>query len=868
MERRYFLKSLIASVPVLKARSAGLKEGARPLELAEDGRSNYSICVSRDSSPSEVHGAQELQKFLEEISGATLPIVSDADQIRGNLLLVGNSQRVEQLNVDIRLESLGPEGFMLKTAGDHLLIVGGRQRGTMYGVYTFLEKLGCRWFTDDVSRIPKLRKVTVEPLDEIQKPAFEYREPYFSEALGRDWAARNKMNGGLSTGLDASTGGSIKYYPFVHTFYKLIPPEKYFEDHPEYFALVDGKRRDQNAQLCLTNPDVLRISIETVFGWIRTHPEATIFSVSQNDSWGWCECKNCRRVEVEEGGAHSGPVLKFVNAVASAVAPKYPDKLIDTLAYSYTQTPPSKARPLPNVRIRMCPIGACQAHPYEKCRYDAYIMKDLRSWASITKRNLYIWHYVTNFSHGLRPYPDFSELAADIPMYRRNGVVGIFLEGWVVKGGGAENAALRSYVMARLLWNTSVDVKREIDEFHHTYYGKAAPAMLAYFNSLQRVVDFPPEGKGQHFWCCSSPHISDEFLVRARKLFAQAQATAENDAVRTRVEEARLPLDYLELNRIKNFSVRNGWYEPANTAEAQGRYRALMNRLERFGTTGIVEDSDLDSKEFPVRVKPYRVETLLNASMTVRLVPELTGRIIQMLVKSSDQNILLVPDPTDQTYPDFRGLGVFPYSDFLARSPMPMKWELASTSAADEWRLVGAGPDGLKGHRRIQLVGEDPHVHTETILENTGTKSVEVTLQSQIDVDPGGLYPQVMDDVFVTFRRQDGTVVHLKLIKPVEEPVGVEAYTGTAQPDGELQVVNRRTGRIVVSRFPKQQVARATLNWTAKNQCRVTFAVWSPKRILKPGESLRLDADYMGDHSKPFATGYPSSRAAKFADAD
>jgi Domain of unknown function (DUF4838)/Glycosyl hydrolase family 67 N-terminus len=842
MQRRYFLKSLAASLPVLKARAAGLRGGTQPIELAADGRSEYSICISRDASPSEIHGAQELQKFLGEISGATLPIVSDADKAQGNLVLVGNSRQVERLNLGIPLESLGTEGFMLKTTGNHLVIVGGRQRGTMYGVYTFLEKLGCRWFTPDVSRIPKLRRIAVEPLDEIQKPAFEYREPYFTESQDRDWAARNRMNGGMED-LNASTGGGIKYYPFVHSFYALVPPAKYFKDHPEYFALVDGKRRGENAQLCLTNPEVLRIAVARVFEWIHEHPEATIFSVSQNDSWGWCECDNCRRVEEEEGGAHSGPVLRFVNAVAAAVAPKYPDKLIDTLAYSYTQTAPAKARPLPNVRIRMCPIGACEAHPYEDCRYDAYIMKDLRDWAAMT-HNLYIWHYVTNFSHGLRPYPDFGELAADIPMYRRNSVVGIFMEGYVVKGGGAENAELRSYVMARLLWDTRADVKRVIDEFHQTYYGKAAPAMLAYFNSLQRVVDLPPKGKGQHFWCCSSPHFSGEFLARARQLFGHAQAAAEDEAVRTRVEKARLPLDYLELNRVKKFAMRHGRYEPANTLEAQNRYQALMSRLERFGITDLVADSDLDSKEFPVRIKPYRVESLENASTTVHLAPELTGRIIQMVVKPAGENILLEPDPTDRTYPDYRGLGVFPYSDFLARSPMPLKWELASTPTANEWLLEGTGANGLRCHRRIQLVGEDPKLHTETTLENTGTMNLAVTLQSQIEINPGGLNPQDMDDVFVSFRRQDGTAVELKLIKPVEEPVGVETYTGTDQPDGELRMVNRRTGRTVISRFPKEQVARSVLTWTAKNQNRVTFQLWSQERTLKPGESLRLDADY------------------------
>lgn len=102
-----------------------------------------------------------------------------------------------------------------------------------------------------------------------------------------------------------------------------------------------------------------------------------------------------------------------------------------------------------------------------------------------------------------------------------------------------------------------------------------------------------------------------------------------------------------------------------------------------------------------------------------------------------------------------------------------------------------------------------------------------------------------MDDDFVTFRRQNGTLADLKLIKPAEEPVGVETYTGSDQADGEWRAVNRRTGRILVNRFPKEQVVRGLLTWTAKNQNRVTFALWSEKRSLQPGERLRLDADYL-----------------------
>src|SRR2546427_4766744 len=184
-------------------------------------------------------------------------------------------------------------------------------------------------------------------------------------------------------------------------------------------------------------------------------------------------------------------------------------------------------------------------------------MKNLRAWSRITDR-LYIWHYNTNFAHYLLPFPDFDELATDIAMYKRHGVAGLFMEGAVSKGGGAENAELRSYVMAKLLWDVKADANKLVNEFLDGYYGKAAKPMRAYFDLLQRQVRMAPNGQGRHLWIYdspSAPYLSDEFLASASELFRQAEAAADNDAVRVRVRKALIGIDYVALTRSKKFSV-------------------------------------------------------------------------------------------------------------------------------------------------------------------------------------------------------------------------------------------------------------------------------------------------------------------------
>ena len=171
----------------------------------------------------------------------------------------------------------------------------------MYGVSILLEKLGCRWFTADVARIPKVAELWLPELDEVHGPAFDYREVFFTEAQGREWSARNRLNGHFHQ-LDGSVGGKITYMPFVHSYYQLVPPDQYFGSHPEYFALVDGRRRGEHAQLCLTNAEVLRLALAQVEQWLAEFPDVSIVSVSQNDEGGWCECEPCRQVIQEEGG--------------------------------------------------------------------------------------------------------------------------------------------------------------------------------------------------------------------------------------------------------------------------------------------------------------------------------------------------------------------------------------------------------------------------------------------------------------------------------------------------------------------------------------------------------------------------------------
>ncbi|MGB9620674.1 MAG: DUF4838 domain-containing protein, partial [Armatimonadota bacterium] len=354
--------------------------------------------------------------------------------------------------------------------------------------------------------------------------------------MNKEYAAKQKCNS-ANAGLDNARGGGIGYYPFVHSFASLVPVEKYWDTHPEYFSMVDGKRTRDHTQLCLTNPDVLRIATETVLQWMHDHPEARLYSVSQNDWYNNCQCERCKAIDEEEGSP-SGLLLRFVNAIAEETEKVYPDKLIDTLAYQWTEKPPKITKPRHNVRVRLCPIFCCESHPYETCdaAENKAFIENLRGWAAITDQ-LYIWHYNTSFAHYLNPFPDFRQLADSARLYKRMGVKGVFWEGSYPPGGGGELALLRAYLLSKLSWNPDVDAEAVMKSFCDDYYGPAGKYIWEYVELLLEKVT--KDNIHVKIWAApTDAYLTPDILARADRLFDNAERAAESKDILDRVKQA------------------------------------------------------------------------------------------------------------------------------------------------------------------------------------------------------------------------------------------------------------------------------------------------------------------------------------------
>ena len=559
---------------------------AQSLSLATRGKPPaYTIVRAANSSPSQQYAAEEFQKFTEELTGVKLPIVTDDAPLPERAILIGQTRYTTRF-LDEPIATLGEDGFRLKTVPPHLIILGGPARGTLYGVYDVLERFsGCRWFTSWHSVIPRLDAFVVPALDETQRPAFALREPFWFDFFDGDLAARNKCNGNAMR-LTKKHGGKIRFGGglFCHTFQTLCPPSEFFETHPEYFSEINGQRVKERSQLCLTNPDVVKIVTERLLARIRNDPAAKLFSVSQNDWFNYCTCPACKAMDEREE-SHAGTMIAFVNQVAEAVEKEFPDVWIETLAYQYTRKPPKTVRPRHNVVVRLCTIECDFAQPLNRSAFEQNrrFVEDIRGWSAITDK-LFVWDYTTNFRHYIAPFPNVLALQENVKLFRDHRVVGLFEQG-AYQGRHGDFAELKAWLLAKWLWNPDLPAQRLLDDFFNGYYGAAAPLARQYFNEVHGFYTNTAVRPLRIFEDIRKSEIPERFWVRATELWKNAEAAVKDSPSHLyNVRMSAIPALFARLERLEpNDEIRVWVTTNPQRYAVPAEHRALaLDLLQRF----------------------------------------------------------------------------------------------------------------------------------------------------------------------------------------------------------------------------------------------------------------------------------------------
>jgi len=585
MKYRFALLTFLLLVPMVSLRDS---EAQDVITIARDGKTDYTIVQSNRATEPEKFAVQELAAFLKRVTGAEFPVVSEASLTGDDAkrIYVGWTDHAARHGIDTT--KVGEEEWVIRTIGDCLVLTGGRPRGTMSAVYEFLEdQIGCHWLDRKTEVIPSRPTLDIGPLNVQAKPWFWQRQLHSPTGTPDDkwrFMIRNKNyrydfrgrtdffpQGAFSRVSGSRTG--------IHSFSTFVNGKDWFASHPEYFSLVGGKRVPAltsagPGQLCLTNPDVLRLTVKKLREFIaedraearslalqsRASPDhlkensalesqATapprVYWITQNDVYrAHCECSDCQAIVQREGG-ESGPLIAFLNAVAEDIEKGYPDVLVGTIAYNLTSTPPKQIRPRDNVLIGWCDVySKCDgirplSHPSNSRNYE-----EITGWGKVAPRLAIgddYWTALSYYKYFPTPYAMIDCVASDIKLFADQGAESFFAETPDYMAASQQFIPLKFWLGYQLLVDPHQPVEPLIKTFMDGYFGEAGGMMRDYLRYLRKRIDADAQFKMLRDEPHKLAYLDLEFFKTSQALFDEAES---------RVDAASLEAKHIAVERF------------------------------------------------------------------------------------------------------------------------------------------------------------------------------------------------------------------------------------------------------------------------------------------------------------------------------
>lgn len=528
------------------------------------GQGGSSVKIVTPGSPSAVcrKAALELQKYIKRATGDAPDITSQPGSSKDLILVQGTS--IGTYLKSANAASLGTDGYSIQSSGSDLVIAGGSGKGILYGVYTYLEKfLGFRLYAPGVMRVPSLKSIPTANISLTEKPVFVLRDVFYAPAFDSLYSDWHKI-------VHAKRNDDSMFGVFAHTTFQMLPPKTYFKDHPEYYALVDGKR--QATQIDPTNAAAYNIAEGWMNAKIKNQPQFNYWSVSAEDNNKYCQCDNCKKV-INTTQSTGGPMILFANRMAQ----RFPKETISVLAYSFTRNPPKNVTLAPNLNIMYCPRTKNYVAPYTGAAYDD-LHNDMAGWLSLTK-NVFIWDYVIDYAQLESLYPNLLTLKPNIQYFAKNGAKGYFAEGNFYANG--EFAELRSYMLAKLIWDPNADDKAILDDFLKGYYGNAAPNVKQYILQTSSQLSNGPD------------KLTEDLIDNYYQLLTNAEKSVKTQAVyQDRVQRIKMAFDYTAVQ-----------YYLGKARKESGAFFAKSQRMGKYNNY---------LEEFLTFVKKFKIQRLVH----------------------------------------------------------------------------------------------------------------------------------------------------------------------------------------------------------------------------------------------------------------
>ena len=476
-------------------------------QFSKDGAAQVTVVLSENAGEYTKLATTDLVRCISKASGVRVPVVKELSKVITPIsILIG-----ESFGVDFGIAGLvlQRDGYIIRTRGSSILISGASDYGIANGIYSFLmDYIGVRWFAPGelYEVVPHNPNLAIPYIEVTKNPDFSYR--VFSGVTGDDgavWLRRNRLDLNFE---------NLPYYGFGHNLKNIFPPSVYGKDHPEYYALIDGKRQvADSAQPCFTNTDVIFIAAKAADDFFKKNPTATTFSLCINDNSQFCTCPNCSALDGQRKSksgwnSHSDSYYYFVDQVAKIVQQTNPGKFLGCYAFRGVEMPPTNIAKLPdNVVIALTQDTSQHFDPdYKKSDRDMWI-----EWSKVTK-HLGKYDY---YGLGWLTPRTFTHLAADdLKFIRNHSANGFYSEvypNWCVNSP-------QLYVTSQLIWDSSKDTDALLEEYYNSLFGQAAPEMKKFYTTLEKY--WASSRKGQ--WFAGLDNVRPELAVANGDLIEDA----------------------------------------------------------------------------------------------------------------------------------------------------------------------------------------------------------------------------------------------------------------------------------------------------------------------------------------------------------
>lgn len=496
--------------------------------LASQGTAKARIVLPAKPHPLEQLAGQELRDYIEKISGAELPIVSEEDGAPpAPAIYVGETKAGAERAGE--LGALGQDGFVLDVTPERAFLLGLTPRAVLNAAYEILDRLGVRWyfpgpFGESVPSVPDLSL----PRGKLRKlPRFSVRQLVPDPSLG---AAREFPTAHARGREELTEWARRNRYAFnqsspVFIFAQLVPPEHYFNEHPEYFALVQGKRVAAG-QLCTTNEDVLELMAQRINEYFAANPDTDIFVLSPNPGTAWCEDPACQALDGQGTGVgattpRTDRLITLANELARRTVAGSPTRRIAILLPGNCVVAPPRVAPVREVFPMLDHVPFCHAHRMDDpaCRLNGVFDQGLAEWVAQYGTRLMVCDLYDPWS---APFPHYVAALSDITHLANQGIFMVYFR----MGSASHGGFMAPYLVGRLMWDASLDPGEEIERYYSDLYGPTGQvirAMDEQIASTLRVDIGHVMGIGQDYKDYFLPGELEDALAAVRDSAAQAQ---------------------------------------------------------------------------------------------------------------------------------------------------------------------------------------------------------------------------------------------------------------------------------------------------------------------------------------------------------